>query len=343
MNPIQKKSTLSHLPMKSNSHSRPSATNSHAGTASTARAARHSWALLALLLLAASLAAQERRPAEGAPRGERPATPGAPRGERQPGAERVPGRGGPRAEFPDEIKLTDDQQAKLKDINEGLGAKQADLSKKRDAILTAEQKTAQAGAMQKIREGNLSRQEVGDLLAAALKLTAEQKTQIEAVDTEARQLARESSEQKQALLTDEQRATLRKLAIASGVARTFTIPGGITISDEQKAGLKTVQDELGPKLADLTEKHAAILTDERRAAREAAFKEARESGKDREATAAAVDAALKMTDAEKTQLAELEKSLQELHQQIRDRVTALLTPEQKAELEKKIGTGRARN
>jgi Spy/CpxP family protein refolding chaperone len=312
-------------------------------TSLTARASRHARALLPLLLLTAPLAAQERRPAEGAPRGERPANPGAPRGERQPEAERVPGRGGPRAEFPDEIKLTDDQQARLKAINDSLATKQADLSKKRDAILTAEQKTAQAEAMQKVREGNLSRQEIGDLLAAALKLTPEQKTQIEAVDGETRQLFQESSAQKLALLTDEQRTALRKISIASGVARTFSIPGGITISDEQKAGLKTVQDELGAKLTDLTEKHAALLTDERRTAREAAYKEARESGKDREATSAAINAALNMTDAEKTQLAELETSLRELHQQIRERVMALLTPEQRTELEKKIGTGRGRN
>lgn len=317
------------------------------------RASSRLLALFPLLLLTASLAAQERKPADGtprgerkpadgAPRGERPANPGPQRGERQPGADRIPGVGGPRAEFPAELKLTAEQQAKVKEINETLATRQAELSKKRDSILTEEQRTAQADAMKKLREGNLSRQEAADLLAAAVKFTPEQKTQTAAVDLEARQLHQEGAAQKMAVLTDEQRGILRKQTIASGVARSFTIPGGIAISDEQKTSLLALNGELGSKLAELTEKQALLLTDERRAAREAAYKEARESGKDRQATADAVDAALKMSAAEKAQLAEVEQSLRELNQQIRDRMTALLTPEQKAELEKRFGAGRAR-
>jgi Spy/CpxP family protein refolding chaperone len=70
--------------------------------------------------------------------------------------------------------------------------------------------------------------------------------------------------------------------------------------------------------------------------------DARESGKDRQATADAVDAALGLTAAEKAQLAEVEQGLRELNQQIRERMIALLTPEQKAELEKRFGDGRRR-
>ncbi len=70
--------------------------------------------------------------------------------------------------------------------------------------------------------------------------------------------------------------------------------------------------------------------------------DARESGKDRQATADAVDAALGLTAAEKAQLTEVEQSLRELQQQIRERMIALLTPEQKAELEKRFGDGRRR-
>jgi Spy/CpxP family protein refolding chaperone len=240
------------------------------------------------------------------------------------------------------LKLTDEQQAKLKEINATLATRQADLSKKRDGILTAEQRTAQAEAMQKLREGNLSRQEAADLLAAAVKLTPEQRTQTEAVDLEARQLHQEGTAQKMAVLTDEQRGILRKQTIAANVARTFSIPGGLAISEDQKTSLNALNGELGTKLADLTEKQALLLTDERRAAREAAYKEARESGKDRQATADAVESALNMTAAEKAQLAEVEQSLRELNQQIRERMMALLTPEQKTELEKRFGDGRRR-
>ena len=301
-------------------------------------------AFLSLLLLTGTLEAQDRKPTDRVPGGDRKPSDGAQRGERQPGADRTPGAGGARPEFPAEIKLTDEQQSKLKEINLSLGTKQAELAKRRDGILTEEQKAAQAEAMKKIREAtNLSRQEMADLVAAALKLTPQQQTQLEAVDLESQKLYREGSAQKAAVLTDEQRTTLRKLTIANGVARTCTIPGGITISDAQKTSLKALHEELGAKLADLTEKHSLILTDDRRAAREAAYKEARESGKDRQATADAIDAALKMSDAEKAQLAEIEQNLRELNQQIRDRMAALLTAEQKAELEKRFGVGRPRN
>lgn len=339
------------------------------------RIARQVPALLATLLLTASLTAQERKPvdgvprleraptdgpvrgerkpvdgvprgertpADGAPRGERAANPGAPRGERQPGGERGSGPGGLRAEFPAELKLTDEQQAKLKEINATFGTRQAELSKKRESLLTEEQRTAHSEASKQLREGNLSREEAGKLIADAVKLTPDQKSQIEALDLEARQLNQESTAQKMAVLTDEQRSILRKQMIAANVARSFTVPGGIELTEEQKTSLQALNGELGGKLAELTEKQALIMTEERRAAREAAYKDARENNRDRQATAEAVDAALKLTDAEKTQLAEVEQSLRELHQQIRERMAAVLTADQRAELEKRFG-GRSRN
>ncbi len=360
--------------------------SSTAESTSMKRIARQVPALFATLLLTASLAAQERKPVDGAPRpersladgpargerkptdgaprgernpadsaprgerkpddgvprGERAANPGAPRGERQPGAERGSGPGGSRAEFPAELKLTEEQHAMLKEINSTYGTRQAELSKKRESILTEEQRTAHAEAAKKLREGNLSREEAGKLMTEAVKLTPEQKSQIEAVDLEARQLNQESTTKKMAVLSDEQRGILRKQTIAANVARSFTIPGGITLTEDQKTSLLALNGELGGKLAELTEKQALIMTDERRTAREAAFKDARENSRDRQATADAVDAALKLTDAEKTQLAEVEQSLRELNQQIRERMAALLTPDQRAELEKRFG-GRSRN
>jgi Spy/CpxP family protein refolding chaperone len=47
-----------------------------------------------------------------------------------------------------------------------------------------------------------------------------------------------------------------------------------------------------------------------------------------------------MTEAEKAQLAETEQGLRALHEQIREKVMALLTPEQKAEFEKRAGARR---
>lgn len=286
--------------------------------------------LVPMFLLTASLPAQERKPADGAPRGER--APGPPR---QPGS-------GVRSEFPEEIKLSAEQQAKLKEMQAAMAAKIEELNKKRDALLTDEQKKARTEAEQKIRAGGLSRQEVGDLLSSALKLTAEQKTQIDAIEQEGQTIRCEVEQQKAALLTDEQKGILRKLTLARTVERQFSIPGEIAITDEQKSGLKSLLEELGPKLTDLSEKRGAIMTSERQATLEAAQKAARESNLDRQAYADAVNAALNLTDAEKTQLAEVEQSLRDLFQQIQDRKLALLTSEQKEELQKRFGAPRGR-
>ena len=291
--------------------------------------------------MVAPLTAQERRPTDAAPRGERKPTEAAVRGERPANPERNPSSGGSRSVFPAEIKLTDAQQAKLKEINADLAARQAELTKQRESLFTEDQRTAQSEVMKKLREGSYSRQEAGDLVAAALKLTLAQKTQIEATEQEARQIHQSAAKEKAALLTEEQRGILRQLAVASNVARTFSLPAELGLNDKQKADLKTLQEELGPKLTDLTGKHSTLLTEERRLARESAYKDARESGKDRQATADAVDAALGLTAAEKAQLVEVEQSLRELNQQIRERITSLLTDSQRAELEKRFG-GRGR-
>jgi hypothetical protein len=302
-----------------------------------------SWlTLVSMLLLTASLAAQERKPAEGAPRGERPAD-GAPRGERAPGTPRQAGPGGSRSEFPEEIKFNDEQQTRLKEIRATMDSKLVELTKKRDSILTDEQKTARSEAEQKVRGGGLSRQEAADLLSSAIKLSAEQKTQVDAVEQELQQARREADEQKLALLTEEQKVTLRKLTVAKTVERQFGLPGEIALTDEQKAGLKSLHEELGPKLAELSEKRAAIMTAERQAALEAAQKTARESNLDRQAAGDAIKAALNLSEAEKTQLAEIEQSQRDLYQQIQDRKLALLTAEQKEELQKRVGVGRGRN
>lgn len=340
------------------------------GALSLRRTARRSLLAVTPLLLAGSLVAEDRKPVDaprgeraanpdaprgeraanpdaprgeralnpGAPRGERAANPGAPRGERPAGPERSPGPERRRSEFPEELKLTDEQQAKIREITAEIGASDADMAKKRDAILTPEQRNAQNEVMQKIRDGGLSRQEAGELLASAVKFSPEQQKQIDELDGARRSLGQEANTRKMAVLTDEQRTTLRKLTTAAGIARIFSIP--FEASDAQKASLKALQEELGPKLTELTEKQATLLTDERRAAREAAYKEARDAGKDRQETADAVNAALKMTDAEKAQLTETEQSLRELQGQIREKMMALLTPEQKAEFEKRFGTRR---
>lgn len=284
-------------------------------------------------------AKEERKPSEGATKSERKPGEAAPRGERKPGDERRPQAGdGRRSEFPVEIKLTEEQEKKLADLRTDFGGKFSELSKKRDAILSDEQKTARTETEKKLREGGVSRQEYADAMAAALKLTSEQKTKTEAVEAEASVLRREMETQRMAVLTDAQKGEFRKLIAARELERFFQLPGDFTLTDEQKKGLKALQDEHSAELKTLTEKRDTIMTEERKTALQAVYKDA--AGKDRQALSEAMDAALKLTDAEKTELNETQHKLGELQRSIQDKKLALLTAEQKAEFEKKFGSRR---
>lgn len=278
---------------------------------------------------------EDRKPAEGAPRGERKPDGANPRGEGKPRD-----GGGRRSEFPAELKFTDEQQKKLTDLQAEFGGKFGELSKQRDAVYTEEQKTARAEVEKKLRDGGLNRQEYVDAMAAALKVTAEQKTKIDAVETEFAKARRDYEEQKMAVLTAEQKSTFSKLRLAQEIERMFQFPGDLTLNEEQKKGLKAVQDEFTAELTAAMEKQNTIMTDERRAAQQAVFKEAAESKKDRQALGEALDAALKLTDAEKAELKEAQGKLFDLRGKIQEKKLAVLTPEQKQEFEKKYGSRR---
>lgn len=286
------------------------------------------------------------KPAAEAKKVERKPSEETPRGERKPDGTNRQGQGQPRdggvrrGEYPEQIKLSEEQQAKLATMRSEFSEKFGALQKKRDAILTDEQKTARTEVDKKMREGKMSRQEFTDALTAALKLTPEQKTKVEAVDAEINALGRERETQRLALLTDAQKAELRKIVAEQGIERAFQFPADVNLTDEQKKGLKALQTEYAAELTTLTEKRDAIMTDERKAAVQAVYKEAQESKKDRQALGAALDAALKLTEAEKSELSETQQKLNELQRSINEKKLALLTPEQKQEFEKKYGSRR---
>ena len=114
-----------------------------------------------------------------------------------------------------------------------------------------------------------------------------------------------------------------------------------TLSDEQKKKIAALDEEFGPKLAELAKKRGSILTPEQKKAEAEARKVARDAGKKRKELQEAVDAALKLTDEQKRQLAELKKESGPLNKTIRDKVLGLLTDDQKAKLPKR-GGGKAK-
>lgn len=119
------------------------------------------------------------------------------------------------------------------------------------------------------------------------------------------------------------------------VARTLPKEIQSTLSDEQKQKIALLDEEFGPKLAEFNKKRSAILSPEQRKAQAEARKAGTEAGKKGKELNAAVAAAVKATDQQKKQLAELSKEMAPLNKTVREKLLALLTDEQKAKMPKR--------
>lgn len=115
----------------------------------------------------------------------------------------------------------------------------------------------------------------------------------------------------------------------------------IKLTEAQEVKLAAIKKELGPKFAEVRKRTRAILTPEQQKARTQAMKAAKGAGKKRKETMAAVEKAMKLTDAQKKGMAEAKKLTAALQQQLRAKVETILTDEQKAALPKRDRKGRA--
>jgi acetyl esterase len=113
--------------------------------------------------------------------------------------------------------------------------------------------------------------------------------------------------------------------------RFFTLPG-ITFSKEQQAKVKELRKEFSTKLLDNQRKWNAVITEEQQRLRREAFQKARDAGKKGQELRDAVNAAVKLTDEQKKQRARLQEERNQLLGQIRTRLIALLTDEQRARI-----------
>jgi Spy/CpxP family protein refolding chaperone len=111
---------------------------------------------------------------------------------------------------------------------------------------------------------------------------------------------------------------------------------GIELTAEQKAKLEQVKKEMGPKLMEARKKTEGILTEEQRKARAEAEKAAKVAGKKGKEARDAVEAAVKLTEEQQAKLKEASKAARELQNQVRDKVMALLTPEQQEAIKAKM-------
>lgn len=117
---------------------------------------------------------------------------------------------------------------------------------------------------------------------------------------------------------------------------------GLELSDAQKAKLEELKKEQGPKLREAYEKMSSFLTDEQKKAREEAMKAARDAGKSREESREAIEKALKLTDEQKKKQEESRKSMEEMNKNLREKIMAILTPEQQETVKKRMAEGRGR-
>jgi Spy/CpxP family protein refolding chaperone len=109
----------------------------------------------------------------------------------------------------DLLKLTDDQKAKVADLQKEYGPQAADLAKKMAAILTDDQRKARAEAMKAAKDAGKSDKECRDAGNAAVTLTDEQKARQGEVKAEIAPIVKEVRGKLMAILTPEQQALLK--------------------------------------------------------------------------------------------------------------------------------------
>ena len=118
-------------------------------------------------------------------------------------------------------------------------------------------------------------------------------------------------------------------------AAVFAFPKQIKLDEKQQARVEELKKEYTPKLNELNDKLAKILTPERVKSASEARKAAAKDGKTKKEQAQAFEEALKLNDDEKAQRKDIEQARKKLQAEIRTKKLALLTDEQKEAIKPK--------
>jgi len=118
-------------------------------------------------------------------------------------------------------------------------------------------------------------------------------------------------------------------------AAVFAFPKQIKLDEKQQARVEELKKEYTPKLNELNDKLAKILTPERVKSASEARKAAAKDGKNKKEQAQAFEDALKLNDDEKAQRKDIEQARKKLQAEIRTKKIALLTDEQKEAIKPK--------
>ena len=111
----------------------------------------------------------------------------------------------------------------------------------------------------------------------------------------------------------------------------------LDLTDDQKAKIEDLKKEYGPKFKALQEKREGILTADQKKAGQEAAKTARDAGKSRREVAAARNAAMKITDDQKTKQADVRKEAEALRKEATEKRDSILTQQQKDQLNQRRG------
>jgi Spy/CpxP family protein refolding chaperone len=118
--------------------------------------------------------------------------------------------------------------------------------------------------------------------------------------------------------------------------------GDIELTAEQKEKVAAIDKEFAAKAADIRKKTESILTEDQIKARAEAQKAARAAGSKGADAQKAVNAALKLTEEQKTQMADVQKANRELSGQVVAALKKVLTEEQAAKLKAPAARGNAK-
>jgi Spy/CpxP family protein refolding chaperone len=111
---------------------------------------------------------------------------------------------------------------------------------------------------------------------------------------------------------------------------------GLDLTAEQKTKVEALKKEYAPKTGDFRKKMNDILTADQKKARDDAMKAAKDAGKNGMEVWQAGHKAVKLTDEQKQKVSQLFSQVGPAAKDVREKVGAILTPEQKEKLKAKL-------
>jgi Spy/CpxP family protein refolding chaperone len=125
----------------------------------------------------------------------------------------------------------------------------------------------------------------------------------------------------------------KKAAPSPAADQIAKITKGLTLTADEKTKLDDVAKQYDSKLCDAKKKCDVLTADQKKACKDAE-KAAKDAGKSHKEIHQAGEAAVTLTAEQKTQKADAKKGMESLEKELKDKVLAVLTPDQQAQLKK---------